>query len=351
MTRTQNWLAVTVVAALLGGCAAQTGDPGSASADLLNMDYDASHATVTFEQDGAIATAEATVLPDVMEMTLRMQGMVLLMTADRATGVFDVDGFAEANGEDTQMVESDLALLVAFEGALTEPYQQHAAESPALDFLNRAITAWSGYSETMSLTRTFHGRLDRSSSLCANVNKPGQGVQTQRWQSATHDCGSTAGDCSNWTGCDRWDDNSSTSYVFMSMHPIGGCSDDTYFGGSSASFSCYEPDHPGGTEYAYGACFGRCGGGCGGGTAFTRDCVDHDQCVRLGHSIASFWCDDEFTGAAWDALWASNCSGVNLKVDYNWAGTSAEGNCPTSWNSTNDGCDVGCQFIDGDCFR
>jgi len=203
----------------------------------------------------------------------------------------------------------------------------------------------------MPLTRTFHGRLDRSSSLCGNVNKPGQGTQTKRWQSATHDCASTAGDCSNWTGCDRWDDNSSTSYVFMSMHPEGGCSDDTYFGGSSASFSCYEPDHPGGTEYAYGACFGRCGGGCGGGTAFTRDCIDHDHCVRLGHSIASFWCDDEFTGAAWDALWASNCSGVNLEVDYNWAGSYSEGNCPTSWNSTNDGCDVGCQFIDGDCFR
>lgn len=348
MSRAKFWLLALVVAT---GCAAQTGDPGSSSGALTDMSYDESHAEVSFELNGDEALAIADVYADSMEMTLSMQGMVLLMTADRATGVFDVDGFAEENGEDTQLVESDLELLLAFEAALTEPYQQHAAESPALDFLNRAVTAWSAYSEVMPLTRLFHGRLDHSGSLCGSVNKPGQGSGTKRWVSGTHDCASTAGDCSNWTGCDRWDDNSTTSYIFMSMHPTGGCSDDTYFGGGSTSMSCHEPDHPGGTEYGYGACFGRCGGSCGGGTAFTRDCLDHDQCVRLGHAIASFWCDDELTGATWDAINAGNCGGVNFTVNYNWAGSSYENNCPTSWNGTNDGCDVGCQFVDGDCFR
>ena len=60
--------------------------------------------------------------------------------------------------------------------------------------------------------------------------------------------------------------------------------------------------------------------------------------------------DDDFCGAAWDYTWAPNCGG-NFTVNYNWAGSSAQGACPAGWNGTNDGCDVGCQFVDGDCFR
>jgi hypothetical protein len=246
------------------------------------------------------------------------------------------------------MLPEDLELVQALEVALTETYQAHAGESPALDMLNRAVTVWGSYTTTLPLTRLYHGRLDRSSSLCGYVNRRGA---TGIWVSATHDCNSGAGDCSDWWGCDRWDDNSTTDYVYMSMHPAGGCSDTTFFADGSGSFRCYEPSHPGATEYSYGDCFGRCGGGCGGGTVFTRDCVDHDQCVRLGHDLASFWCDDEVTGAAWDAAWGSNCSGVTFTVHYNWNGTSYQSACPASWNNTNDGCDVGCQFIDGDCFR
>ena len=303
----------------------------------------------SFFLDDVEVRFESRILETANETTVELRGMILLLTADRETGVFDVDGFAAATALDTQMTEADRVVINAFDHALASSPLDTSV--PSVAFLVRSITAWSDYSSTLPLSRTFHGRLDRSSSLCSSVNKPGQGATTKKYKNATHDCDDTAGDCSNWWGCSRWDDNSTTDNVFMSMHPGGGCSDDTYFGGSDGTLSCHEPDHPGGKEYAYGACFGRCGGGCGSGTQFTRDCLDHDQCVRLGHALASFWCDDELTGATWDAINASNCSGVNFTVDYNWAGSSYENNCSTSWNGTNDGCDHGCQFIDGDCFR
>jgi len=123
-------------------------------------------------------------------------------------------------------------------------------------------------------------------SICSSVNS---------FVEVTHD---------DWD-YDRWDDRT-TYYAYLSMHADGPCSDGTYFW-TGSSWSCYEPDHDPNVEYAYGGCFGRCGAGCGSGTQFTWDCADHDSCVRFGHSLASFWCDDEFTFTIDDALSAPNC--------------------------------------------
>lgn len=347
----------------LGGCAA-TPDDGLEVEDkeavvvveptesgAIELDLADSRASGVFHHGDAELRFEAEVLEQTSEVTLEGRGMILLLTIDHQTGAFDVDGFSADDGTDTQMTEEDRLLLQAFDRALGRLHAEGAQGSAAIDRLVRASTLLGEYSSSVPLQRTFYGRLDRSASLCGSVNVAGQGVGTKKWISATHDCNDTAGDCSNWWGCSRWDDNSTTDNVLMSMHPSGGCSDGTYFGGSSGSFTCTEPDHPGGTEYAYGGCFGRCGGGCGSGTQFTRACLDHDQCVRLGHSLASFWCDDEVIDAGWDAINAPNCSGVGLTIDYDWSGTGTEGNCPLGWRDSNDGCDHGCQFIDGDCFR
>lgn len=353
------------LAALMGGCfstqepldkddeyeaALQEAAEHAAPSGNLTLKHDKAFAEGTFSLDGTSVHIETTVRRSSVETEITLRGMTLLSTIDRETYVFDLDGFASDSGRETQMTESDRKVLRALENrlALNADLAATQGSGSALDFLNRAVTLWAEYSTTMPLQRIFYGRQDQSASLCSNVNRKGAwGI----WTAATHDCNSTAGDCSDWWGCDRWNDNSTTDFVFMSMHPAGSCADTTYFGNSSTGFSCFEPNHPGNTEYAYGDCFGRCGGGCGGGTVFTRDCVDHDQCVRLGHDLASFWCDDEFTGAAWDMTWGSNCSGVTFTVNYNWAGTGYEGACPTSWNNANDGCDVGCQFIDADCSR
>ncbi|MCH9687937.1 MAG: hypothetical protein K0V04_41290 [Deltaproteobacteria bacterium] len=360
---------LTLAAALLGatigttGCTGDLDDEGLGDIDkdaviteevdtgLIELSVTESYAAGRYYHDDIELHFEAEVQESTSEVTLEVRGMILLLTIDHETGAFDVDGFAAENGVDTQMTPEDRALLQALDAALGALTAEQTQPSQAIDLLIRASTLFGDYSSSLPLQRAFYGRLDRSSSMCGSVNKPGQGVNTKLWSSATHDCNDTAGDCSNWWGCSRWDDNATTDHVFMSMHPDGGCSDDTYFGGSSTSLSCHEPDHPGGTEYAYGGCFGRCGGGCGSGTQFTRACLDHDQCVRLGHSLASFWCTDEFSDTGWDVINAPHCSGVSFTVDYNWAGGSTQNNCPTSWNGTNDGCDHGCQFIDGDCFR
>ena len=86
------------------------------------------------------------------------------------------------------------------------------------------------------------------------------------------------------------------------------------------------------------------------GSQFTKNCADHDQCVRTskhgGHNIASPFCSDELgvvcvNGAAGDECWADSC-------EYDFRGSSMEGNCPTSYEG--DGiCDCFCQFKDPDC--
>jgi hypothetical protein len=130
------------------------------------------------------------------------------------------------------------------------------------------------------------------------------------------------------------------------MHPGG-----SYFGTTIGNYRSYEPDHDASVEFGYGACYGRCGDSCGGSTQFTQACLDHDTCVRFGHFDQSPECDDDFLDAAVDYGVASNCPGVNFRVDFNWEGSANQNNCPTSFNNTNDGCDIGCQFTDGDCFR
>ena len=358
MIKTSAYFTSLVCCLALGACADESFDEDASPEPLV--DSESEHGVVeisttqgrvsgVFHHSEAELRFESEVAEGASWVTVELRGMVLLLTADRETGAFDVDGFTLATGEDTQMSAADRAVLHDFDLALGA-YAGDSERGPALDVLFHTVTAWTDYASSLPLQRTFHGRLDRSSNLCSSVNKPGQGT-TIKYVAASHDCGSTKGDCSNWVGCDFWDDNSTTDKVAMSMSPTGSCSDDTYFGGSTTGMSCHEPDHPGGKEYAYGQCFGRCGAGCGSNTQFTRDCLDHDQCVRLGHGIASGWCNDHLVGATWDALNASNCSGVKFDVDRNWAGGPDEGNCPTSRRNANDGCDHGCQFIDGDCFR
>lgn len=131
-----------------------------------------------------------------------------------------------------------------------------------------------------------HYRRLAYTSACSYVNS---------YMAVTHD---------DWN-YDRWDDHT-TFNAYLSMDPMQSCSEGTQFW-TGSSWSCYEPDHDPNIEWAYGNCFGRCGGGCGSSTQFTFDCADHDSCVRFGHSLASFWCDDEFASTVDDALFAPNC--------------------------------------------
>jgi hypothetical protein len=311
----------------------------------------------TFEYHGVTLAFDAEA-DAVKAVTVELRGMVLTGTFEPADGVFDLDGFNASDGSETQMTEVDRAVIHTFEVALTDIYRERGAELPALEVLNRAVTVWGDYSPTLTLHRTFYGRQERATlqNLCGQVNRGGQGTGfAPRYSWGSHDCLTIKNfwsDCAAVSaGCMYGDDSSTVERGFLSMHPGGSCNDNSYFGTSSTNMHCYEPDHDPNVEYAYGDCLGRCGGGCGGGTTFTQACLDHDICVRFGHIQVSAECDDEVLDAAFDAAFAPNCDGTSFTVNYNWSGSTYEANCPAAWNYTNDGCDVGCQFVDGDCFR
>lgn len=90
--------------------------------------------------------------------------------------------------------------------------------------------------------------------------------------------------------------------------------------------------------------YGNCGTSSTG-TQFTKDCTNHDQCVRTtrhgGHSFTSLYCDDQFSACVDDEASAPSCT-------FDWRGTTRKGNCPTSWNGDGS-CDCFCQFQDSDC--
>jgi hypothetical protein len=355
----------------LSGCASAALEPGGEQEKVVVVapeeqglvtfdELTAARLEGSYEYRGETLRFESEARDGVYYVTVTLRGMVLSATLD-TTGAFDLDGYNDADGTDTAMTAVDRALIHALESALTDLYRARAAELPALDVFSRTLGLWSDYPDTVALRRMFYARHERKgsgSSLCDNLNKPGQGSGfVPRYTWASHDCLKLKGvfttDCGPLTaGCAYGNDSSTLDSVFMSMHPGGSCGDGRFFGTSAANMRCYEPDHDSNVEFAYGDCFGRCGLGCGGSTQFTQACLDHDACVSSGHWTANplSACDDEFAEAAVDYLVLSNCGGA-LQIDYNWAGSSYEGACPASWKNANDGCDAACQFVDGDCFR
>ncbi|HET9959081.1 MAG TPA: hypothetical protein VFQ61_31540 [Polyangiaceae bacterium] len=364
--RCAYWLAF----ALGAGCASDTQDRPNGAERVVDAPEQRGSVTLailnanriggSYSYRGETLRFEGEALDSAYFVTLEVRGMILSATID-ASGASDFDAFKRADGTDTAMTAEDRALVHALDSALTEISGEQASELPALAMFNHALALWSDYPSTIPLRRAYFARAERTSSaqnLCSRVNKPGQGEAfSPIWTWASHDCfkvkGLDTNDCGARSGgCAYGDDSSTVENVFMSMHPKGGYGDGRYYGDTASTFEAYEPDHDSNVEFGYGNCFGRCGADCGGSSQFTQACLDHDLCVTFGHWT---WnplsaCDDEFIEAAIDYLAEPDCGG-QLAIDYDWAGSPYDGKCSESWNSSNDGCDVGCQFVDGDCFR
>jgi hypothetical protein len=76
---------------------------------------------------------------------------------------------------------------------------------------------------------------------------------------------------------------------------------------TGTQWKCGEPNHWN-RPYIVGNCIGRCGPGCGGwDKQYTKDCTNHDTCIRNGHWDWSHWCNDEFVLAIDDFLFAPDC--------------------------------------------
>ncbi len=234
---------------------------------------------------------------NVLEIVLDMNGMVITSLVDFDTGVIEHDGFAE-NGEDTQILDADRALL----GALAHALDGEGTDaSEPVSRLRAFASTWSEYPTTVALQGISLMDEDRDyNSICWAVNT---------YQPASHDC--TTGCpwynpfCSNGSNS-WWTDNTTMDYAYVSMHGAGPCSDGTYFL-NGGSWQCYEPSHVNSVEYGYGNCMGRCGGGCGSDTQFTTDCLHHDECVRVGHDTAAASCDDQFVSTTDDWAAAPGC--------------------------------------------
>ena len=274
------------------GCSQQVDDPAptSESANGLSMQQVENGVVGTyFTERFEISFSSKMVEPSVADIVLRFNEMTITALVDLEKGLMEYDGYASDNGEDTQLTDADREAILGLTKALDGLGEQ--VEQP-VSLLRRFTSVWSEFPSTLELQRQAFAEKDRSYySLCAYCG--GYNIQ------ATHDC---------------WDYNRnadrSTYWAYLSMHPAGPCNDGTYFKNeSTGTWSCYEPDHPssGSVDHAYGNCFGRCGGGCGSDSQMTWDCLDHDSCVRFGHSTASFWCDDEFTSTIDDWAAAPNC--------------------------------------------
>ena len=188
----------------------------------------------------------------------------------------------------TYISKGDRALLSEFNNKIFSILSDYRKAAQ----LQHVVSIWAEYPVTLDLTQAVLG--EAHGSLCQYIGKPVM---------ATHDDAKY----------NRGDDKSTLDMAYVSPPSWRSCSDsddETWF--NDGSWSCFEPDHDGYIEMAKGNCFGNCGSGCSGsGLQMTKDCHDHDQCVRNGHFIASLWCNDEFTSAIDDELFAPDCQPVS----------------------------------------
>ena len=243
-----------------------------------------------------VAFRSREVEPGVFSVEASVNGLALSALMDPASGAGALDGFAEANGADTQLVAEDRALLQGLSAALNRELPEADAAAPAAKYLRRSVSLWAQHPTTVELERTVLGEQGRGDTmLCSYAKCDGTytgGCSAWNWYSyAQHDC-------------QHGGFSATINQQIAQLGDHGTCSgDELYYSGG---WKCGEPDHWSRPK-VYGNCFGRCGGGCGGDTQYTKDATNHDGCVRNGHALASAYCDDQFTSASDDELFAGNC--------------------------------------------
>ena len=275
-------LMVAGMSILLGACSGGTdGAPGATG--TLDVQSTASSLKGTYNVgDARLKFSSAEVERGVFDVVVDLNGMTLSGLIDQNRQVAEIDGFA-AKGADTQIVDADRDVLRGFVGALDAELGAERVGAAAV--LYRTASNWSQTPDTLPLQRQVAGSENRDwTSLCGYY---------YQYLVATHDDNNYAAFSPN-----------STSYAHVGLR--SGATE-YYIGGRWITTT---QNH---VAYVYerGQCYGNCGGGCPGGVqTLTLDCLDHDQCVRNGHAIASLYCDDEFASASDDEFFAPDCAGT-----------------------------------------
>lgn len=229
-----------------------------------------------------------------IDVQVTLNGLVLDALMRPADGVSSMDGFAAANGADTQLVDEDRELLTGLYQALNGVSREELGDAGV--YLRRAVGLWAQHPTTVELKRLVMGDQGRGYTMLCSYAKCGGAwtgsCSSYNWYSyAKHDC--------NWGGT-----SVTNNQQIAQLGDHFSCSGDEWYW--NGGWVCGEPDHwvrP----YVVGNCFGRCGGGCGGDTQYTLDATNHDGCVRNGHALASLYCDDQFASASDDELFAPDC--------------------------------------------
>ena len=304
-----NHLGLAFIAAAAMGCATDeptTIEPNDTTT-ALELTETATGVTGTLGQTSFTSKMAS---ESVLEITVKVNGMMLTALVDATSGVMEFDGFALDTGENTQMTDEDRASLVELRQALAPlgedlPYTLEKARGFIATISEHPTTV---DLQALRLTEETRGW----TSLCYAKNT---------YYPATHDC-QIAGFNDDRTKLDGAYLSSTgdlggpdgTAFYFpyggnftCCSTGITGCGSYSCSVPSAGWYSGIEVDHDTRVENAYGNCMGVCGGGCPGSYQFTVDCLNHDQCVRNGHVIASAYCDDQYTSSMDDWYSAPNC--------------------------------------------
>jgi|GEM_PF-1060017 len=295
-----------LAAVVLFACGSPTGpatEPGAQPAEGLTLTVEQGATQGTFVTEAGQGSTEVKfssreVEPSVYRLEVRFDGLTLTALLDAENGVSTLDGFAEANGQDTQLTDKDRAVAAALYAALNAELPAGDAATPEAKYLRRAVGLWAEHPGTVRMQRTVMGEQGRGYTMLCSYAKcngvwSGSCSGSYNWYSyAKHDCQHGG-----------WDYTRNQQIAQLGNH--GTCSGDELYL-SNSTWVCGEPDHWSRPK-VMGNCFGRCGGGCGGDTQYTLDATNHDGCVRNGHALASAYCDDQFTSASDDEMFAPNC--------------------------------------------
>jgi hypothetical protein len=292
---TNSKLLLSMVMVALVGCAATPEGGTTVTTNGLRIEEDADGAHGSFTDDGVeIRFTTRMLTPTVLDMTIEHSGMTLTYTADLETGVAEFDGFTTDTGEPTQMMDGDRATLATLAHELDQLGED---VSNPVDRLRGFASVWSEFPTTVNLQGHPPVEPDYARHRYDRWYEPWSGVQicdhlNTYFPGATHDCDHGG----------RGSDGNTMDNVYLSWH-----SAPTYWWDPNYGWTSVDNDHRTDFEYGYGECFGRCGAGCSSSGTFTVQCMDHDLCVRDGHIIISWYCDDEFVGTTDDYAFAPNC--------------------------------------------
>ena len=270
----------------LAGCAGESGQPEPAApvSDSLQVNVTDKAITGTFMHGDDVLTF-STVVDDaqVFTTTVALHGLTLDALADMRNGVITLDGYTTATGADTTLVDEDTALISGFRKALDDKLPSQPGPTNVVEILRGSVGLWEEWPHTRSLSAVTVAQTDRSVvKLCGNIGS---------YVLAKHDCNV----CSGYNGA-----TNCQVYAYVGDTGTG----TTYYWRNGAWSTT--PYNHAVQPSEYGDCYGRCGADCGSGHVYSQDCLNHDSCVRNGHSLGSAYCDDELTSCADDAL-ASGC--------------------------------------------